>query len=81
LRIARVAEYNVESKESAVAKDMEENRCRHRMTAMPSDLYSDTYAIVNKNGDAIIADEIESQTNIQIPPTLEEFIFEGTQIE
>ena len=44
---------------------------------MLSDPYSDTYAIVNNNGDAITADEIESQTDIQIPPTLEEFIFEG----
>ena len=33
-----------------------------------SDPYSDTYAIVNNNGDAITADEIKSQTNIQIPP-------------
>jgi 2-keto-4-pentenoate hydratase/2-oxohepta-3-ene-1,7-dioic acid hydratase in catechol pathway len=77
LRIARVAKDNLESEESAVAKDMDDNRGSHIVTAMLSDPYFETYAIVNKNGDAIIAEEIESQTNIQLPPTLEEFIFEG----
>jgi 2-keto-4-pentenoate hydratase/2-oxohepta-3-ene-1,7-dioic acid hydratase in catechol pathway len=74
LRIARVAK---ESKESAVTEDIDVNRGSHKVTNKSSELYSDTYAIVNKNGDAITADEIESQTNIRIPPTLEDFIFEG----
>jgi 2-keto-4-pentenoate hydratase/2-oxohepta-3-ene-1,7-dioic acid hydratase in catechol pathway len=77
LRIARVAKENLESEESAAAEDMYDSRGSPRLTAMLSDPYSDTYAIVNNNGDAITADEIESQTDIQIPPTLEEFIFEG----
>jgi 2-keto-4-pentenoate hydratase/2-oxohepta-3-ene-1,7-dioic acid hydratase in catechol pathway len=77
LRIARVAKENLESEESAAAEDMHDSRGSPRLTAMLSDPYSDTYAIVNNNGDAITADEIESQTDIQIPPTLEEFIFEG----
>jgi 2-keto-4-pentenoate hydratase/2-oxohepta-3-ene-1,7-dioic acid hydratase in catechol pathway len=77
LRIARVAKENLESEESAAAEDIENSRGSPRLTAMLSDPYSDTYAIVNNNGDAITADEIESQTDIQIPPTLEEFIFEG----
>jgi 2-keto-4-pentenoate hydratase/2-oxohepta-3-ene-1,7-dioic acid hydratase in catechol pathway len=77
MRIARVARENLESKESAMAEEMDDNIASPRVTAMLSDPHSVTYAIVNKNGDAIIADEIESQTNIQIPPTLEEFIFEG----
>jgi 2-keto-4-pentenoate hydratase/2-oxohepta-3-ene-1,7-dioic acid hydratase in catechol pathway len=77
LRIARVAKENLESEESAAAEDIENSRGSPRLTPMLSDPYSDTYAIVNNNGDAITADEIESQTDIQIPPTLEEFIFEG----
>jgi 2-keto-4-pentenoate hydratase/2-oxohepta-3-ene-1,7-dioic acid hydratase in catechol pathway len=77
MRIAKVAKENLESKESAMAEEMDDNRASPRVTAMIPDPHSVTYAIVNKNGDAIIADEIESQTNIQIPPTLEEFIFEG----
>ncbi len=77
MRIARVAKENLESEESAAAEDMYDSRGSPRLTAMLSDPYSDTYAIVNNNGDAITADEIESQTDIQIPPTLEEFIFEG----
>jgi 2-keto-4-pentenoate hydratase/2-oxohepta-3-ene-1,7-dioic acid hydratase in catechol pathway len=77
LRIARVAKGNIEPKESAVTEDTDVNRGSHKVTNKSSELYSDTYAIVNKNGDAITADEIESQTNIRIPPTLEDFIFEG----
>ena len=77
MRIARVAKENLESEESAAAEDIENSRGSPRLTPMLSDPYSDTYAIVNNNGDAITADEIESQTDIQIPPTLEEFIFEG----
>ena len=77
MRIARVAKENLESEESAAAEDMYDSRGSPRLTPMLSDPYSDTYAIVNNNGDAITADEIESQTDIQIPPTLEEFIFEG----
>jgi 2-keto-4-pentenoate hydratase/2-oxohepta-3-ene-1,7-dioic acid hydratase in catechol pathway len=77
LRIARVAKGSIESKESAVTEDIDVNRGSHKVTNKSSELYSDTYAIVNKNGDAITADEIESQTNIRIPPTLEDFIFEG----
>ena len=77
MRIARIAKENSESEESAAAEDIENSRGSPRLTAMLSDPYSDTYAIVNNNGDAITADEIESQTDIQIPPTLEEFIFEG----
>ena len=77
MRIARVAKENLESEESAGAEDMDDCRGGHRVTAMLSDPCSDTYAIVNNNGDAITADEIKSQTDIQIPPTLEEFIFEG----
>jgi 2-keto-4-pentenoate hydratase/2-oxohepta-3-ene-1,7-dioic acid hydratase in catechol pathway len=77
LRIARIAKENLESEESAAAEDIENSRGSPRLTPMLSDPYSDTYAIVNNNGDAITADEIESQTDIQIPPTLEEFIFEG----
>jgi 2-keto-4-pentenoate hydratase/2-oxohepta-3-ene-1,7-dioic acid hydratase in catechol pathway len=77
LRIARVAKENVEPKESIMTEEMDDNRGNPMVKAMLSDPYSNTYAIVNNNGDAITADEIESQTNIQIPPTLEEFIFEG----
>ena len=77
MRIARIAKENSESEESAAAEDIENSRGSPRLTPMLSDPYSDTYAIVNNNGDAITADEIESQTDIQIPPTLEEFIFEG----
>lgn len=77
MRIARVAKGSIESKESAVTEDIDVNRGSHKVTNKSSELYSDTYAIVNKNGDAITADEIESQTNIRIPPTLEDFIFEG----
>ena len=77
MRIARVAKENLESEEPATAEDMYDSRGSPRLTPMLSDPYSDTYAIVNNNGDAITADEIESQTDIQIPPTLEEFIFEG----
>lgn len=77
MRIARVAKGNLDSKDSAVAEDMDVNRGSSRETNKPSDLYSDTYAIVSNNGDAITADEIESQANIRIPPTLEDFIFEG----
>ena len=77
MRIARAAKENLESEESAAAEDMYDSRGSPRLTPMLSDPYSDTYAIVNNNGDAITADEIESQTDIQIPPTLEEFIFEG----
>ena len=77
MRIARVAKENLESEESTAAEDIENSRGSPRLTPMLSDPYSDTYAIVNNNGDAITADEIESQTDIQIPPTLEEFIFEG----
>jgi 2-keto-4-pentenoate hydratase/2-oxohepta-3-ene-1,7-dioic acid hydratase in catechol pathway len=77
LRIARVVKGSIESKESAVTEDIDVNRDSHKVTNKSSELYSDTYAIVNKNGDAITADEIESQTNIRIPPTLEDFIFEG----
>jgi 2-keto-4-pentenoate hydratase/2-oxohepta-3-ene-1,7-dioic acid hydratase in catechol pathway len=77
LRIARVAKGSTESKESAVTEDIDVNRGSPKVTNKSSELYSDTYAIVNKNGDAITADEIESQTNIRIPPTLEDFIFEG----
>ncbi len=77
MRIARVAKGSIKSKGSAVTEDIEVNRGSHKVTNKSSELYSDTYAIVNKNGDAITADEIESQTNIQIPPTLEDFIFEG----
>ncbi len=77
MRIARVAKENLESEESAAAEDIDNSRGSPRLTPMLSDPYSDTYAIVNNNGDAITADEIESQTDIQIPPTLEEFIFEG----
>jgi 2-keto-4-pentenoate hydratase/2-oxohepta-3-ene-1,7-dioic acid hydratase in catechol pathway len=77
LRIARVAKGNIEPKESAVTEDTDVNRGSPKVTNKSSELYSDTYAIVNKNGDAITADEIESQTDIRIPPTLEDFIFEG----
>jgi 2-keto-4-pentenoate hydratase/2-oxohepta-3-ene-1,7-dioic acid hydratase in catechol pathway len=77
LRIARVAKGSIESKDSAVTEDIDVNRGSHKVTNQSSELYSDTYAIVNENGDAITADEIESQTNIRIPPTLEDFIFEG----
>lgn len=77
MRIARVAKDNLESKESAVAKDMDDHIGSHTVTAMLSDPYFETYAVVNNNGDAITAEEIETQTNIQLPPTLEEFIFEG----
>jgi 2-keto-4-pentenoate hydratase/2-oxohepta-3-ene-1,7-dioic acid hydratase in catechol pathway len=77
LRIARVAKGSIESKESAVTEDIDVNRGSPKVTNKSSELYSDTYAIVNKNGDAITADEIKSQTNIRIPPTLEDFIFEG----
>jgi 2-keto-4-pentenoate hydratase/2-oxohepta-3-ene-1,7-dioic acid hydratase in catechol pathway len=77
LRIARVAKRSIESKESAVTEDTDVNRGSHKVTNKSPELYSDTYAIVNKNGDAITADEIECQTNIRIPPTLEDFIFEG----
>ena len=77
MRIARVAKGSIESKESAVTEDIDVNRGSHKVTNKSSELYSDTYAIVNKNGDAITADEIESQTDIRIPPTLEDFIFEG----
>lgn len=77
MRIARVAKENLESEEPAAAEDMSDSRGSPRLTPMLSDPYSDTYAIVNNNGDAITADDIESQTDIQIPPTLEEFIFEG----
>jgi 2-keto-4-pentenoate hydratase/2-oxohepta-3-ene-1,7-dioic acid hydratase in catechol pathway len=77
LKIARIAKENLESEESAAAEDMYDSRGSPRLTDMLSYPYSDTYAIVNNNGDAITADEIESQTDIQIPPTLEEFIFEG----
>ncbi len=77
MRIARVAKGNIEPKESAVTEDTDVNRGSPKVTNKSSELYSDTYAIVNKNGDAITADEIESQTDIRIPPTLEDFIFEG----
>jgi 2-keto-4-pentenoate hydratase/2-oxohepta-3-ene-1,7-dioic acid hydratase in catechol pathway len=77
LRIARVAKGSTESNESALTEDIDVNRGSPKVTNKSSELYSDTYAIVNKNGDAITADEIESQTNIRIPPTLEDFIFEG----
>jgi 2-keto-4-pentenoate hydratase/2-oxohepta-3-ene-1,7-dioic acid hydratase in catechol pathway len=77
LRIARVAKGNIEPKESAVTEDTDVNRGSPKVTNKSSGLYPDTYAIVNKNGDAITADEIESQTDIRIPPTLEDFIFEG----
>ena len=77
MRIARVAKGSIESKESVVTEDIAVNRGSHKVTNKSSELYSDTYAIVNKNGDAITADEVESQTNIRIPPTLEDFIFEG----
>jgi 2-keto-4-pentenoate hydratase/2-oxohepta-3-ene-1,7-dioic acid hydratase in catechol pathway len=77
LRIARVAKGSIESKESALTEDIDANRGSPEVTNKSSELYSDTYAIVNKNGDAITADEIESQTDIRIPPTLEDFIFEG----
>lgn len=77
MRIARVAKGSIESKESAVTEDIDVNRGSPKVTNKSSELYSDTYAIVNKNGDAITADEIKSQTNIRIPPTLEDFIFEG----
>jgi hypothetical protein len=60
-----------------VVEDVDDNRGNPRVTAMLAEPYSDTYAIVNNNGDAITADEIESQAYIRIPPTLEEFIFEG----
>jgi 2-keto-4-pentenoate hydratase/2-oxohepta-3-ene-1,7-dioic acid hydratase in catechol pathway len=72
-----VAKRNLESKDSAVGKDMDVNRGSLKVTNKSSELNSDTYAIVNKKGDAITADEIESQTNIRIPSTLEDFIFEG----
>ena len=68
MRIARVGKENVESKGSAAAEGMGEAGKNSRMTDRMSDPYSDTYAIVNNNGDAITADEIKSQTNIQIPP-------------
>ncbi len=77
MRIARVAKGSIESKESALTEDIDANRGSPEVTNKSSELYSDTYAIVNKNGDAITADEIESQTDIRIPPTLEDFIFEG----
>lgn len=77
MRIARVAKGSIESKEYAVTEDIDVNRGSHKVKNKSSELYSDTYAIVNKNGDAITADEIESQTNIRIPPTLEDYIFEG----
>ena len=77
MRIARVGKENVESKGSAAAEGMGEVGKSSRMTDMMSYPYSDTYAIVNNNGEAITAEEIKSQTNIQIPPTLEQFIFEG----
>jgi 2-keto-4-pentenoate hydratase/2-oxohepta-3-ene-1,7-dioic acid hydratase in catechol pathway len=38
---------------------------------------SNTYAIVNGQGDAITADEIISQTNKLIPSDLEDFVFTG----
>ena len=77
MRIARVAQGSIESKESAATEDIDVNRGSCKVMNKSSELYSDTYAIVNKNGDAITADEIESQTNIRVPPTLEDFIFEG----
>ena len=60
-----------------MARDMDDKRPGPSLTAILSDPFCGTYAIVNKKGEAITADEIESQTNIQIPPTLEEFIFGG----
>jgi 2-keto-4-pentenoate hydratase/2-oxohepta-3-ene-1,7-dioic acid hydratase in catechol pathway len=72
-----VAKRNLESEKSAVAEDLDVNRDSSKVMNRSSDLDSDTYAIVNKNGDAITADEIESQTNIQIPPSLEDFVFQG----
>jgi 2-keto-4-pentenoate hydratase/2-oxohepta-3-ene-1,7-dioic acid hydratase in catechol pathway len=77
LRIARIAKEHSESKKSTVARDMDDKIAGPSLMAILSDPFSDTYAIVNKKGGAITADEIQSQTNIQIPPTLEEFIFEG----
>lgn len=78
MRIARVAREDIESKESFAVEDMDSNGVNPRITAaMISDSCSDTYAIVNNNGEAITADEIKYQTSIQIPPTLEEFMFEG----
>lgn len=77
MRIARIAKEHSASKKSSVATDMDDKRAGPSLMTILSDPFSDTYAIVNKKGGAITADEIESQTNIQIPPTLEEFIFEG----
>ncbi|MFZ1876610.1 MAG: hypothetical protein WAU25_06225 [Nitrososphaeraceae archaeon] len=77
MRIARIAREDMEAKESFAVEETDSNRVNPGMTAMISDSYSDTYAIVNKKGDAITADEIKYQTSIQIPPTLEEFMFEG----
>ena len=77
MRIARIAKEHSASKKSSVATDMEAKRAGPSLMTILSDPFSDTYAIVNKKGGAITADEIESQTNIQIPPTLEEFNFEG----
>jgi hypothetical protein len=77
VRIARVEKENVEPKRAAAAEGMGEAGRSSRMTDVMSYPYSDTYAIVNNNGDAITAEEIKSQTNMQIPPTLEQFIFEG----
>jgi hypothetical protein len=57
LRIARVAKENLEPKESAVVEDVDDNRGNPRVMAMLAEPYSDTYAIVNNNGDAITADE------------------------
>jgi hypothetical protein len=77
LRIARIAREDMEAKESFAVEETDSNRVNPGMTATISDSYSDTYAIVNKKGDAITVDEIKYQTSIQIPPTLEEFMFEG----
>ena len=77
MRIARVAREDEVSKESFATKDIDTRLGNPKKAAMISDSYSDTYAIVNNKGDAITADEIKSQTGIQIPSTLEEFIFEG----
>jgi 2-keto-4-pentenoate hydratase/2-oxohepta-3-ene-1,7-dioic acid hydratase in catechol pathway len=72
LRIARIARKKG-AEEAAAAEAAASNRDMNLL----SDSYSDTYAVINNNGDAITADEIVSQANIQIPPTLEEFLFEG----
>jgi hypothetical protein len=47
LRIARIAREDMEAKESSAVEETDSNGVNPGMTAMISDSYSDTYAIVN----------------------------------